>query len=497
MKIKFTDTTTGDNVYERTLLPSQEEFWKSEERFVLLSGGVGCGKSMIGLLRVIYECMSQPDNYVLVGRATYQEIHDVLLKEFFEICPDSWIKEYRKTPHPSVILQTFTPNKTSEIIFRNLDKMAQSELLGLNLGGFFIDQVEDTPEEVFKTLRGRLRRANIRHFGYMTQNPKLCWTYKEFKQDPKPGYKLIEASTLENEENLPAEYIADLKNAPEGWYRQYVLGIWDESLLSDNIVFAREHIEKLMKTVHAPKTEKEGVKIYHEYEEGHQYQIGVDCAEGADSEGSHKDNGVIVVWDKTTDTEVAHFAAKVPPRVLAEKAYQIGSWYKFPELLPEMNSMGLALVDKLEDLNYPRIYRRKEFDRSTRKTMQKLGWRTTSSSKQLLISYFEELLRKRSPKIHTAETVEELKTFVFSDNAKKKGAGAMYGFHDDRVMATLMAAFDENPVLDKSVIRTARGIIDNIGGDTIVPEATAVPQSVIIKHGKWRLKKEPNVATWS
>lgn len=497
MKIRFTDSTTGEDVLYRELLPSQEEFWKADERFILLSGGVGCGKSMIGLLRVLYECMMQPDNYVLVGRATYQEIHDVLLKEFFEICPDSWIKEYRKTPHPSVILQTFTPDKTSEIIFRNLDKMAQSELLGLNLGGFFIDQVEDTPEEVFKTLRGRLRRKDIRHFGYMTQNPKLCWTYKEFKQNPKPGYKLIEASTLENEKNLPEEYIKDLKNAPDGWYRQYVLGIWDESLLSDNIVFAREHVEKLMKTVHTPRSEKEGVKIYDTYEEGHTYQIGVDCAEGSDSSGSHKDNGVVVVWDKTADKEVAHFAAKIPPRVLAEKAYLIGSWYKFPTLVPEMNSMGLALVDKLEDLNYPRIYRRKEFDRSTKKTMQKLGWRTTSSSKQLLISYFEELLRKREPMIRTAETVEELKTFVYSDQARSKGAGAMYGFHDDRVMATLLSAFDEDPVLDKSLLRSQRGIINAIAGEAIAEAATNKPQAIIIKNGKWRPKRDPTVVTWS
>src|SRR3990167_6583141 len=251
MKVKFKDLITLETVFERELLPSQEIFWEAKDRFILFSGGVGCGKSMIMLLRVIYECMSQDNNYFLVGRTTYQEIHDVLIKEFLEICHPSWIKEYRKTPHPTVILHTFS-GKTSEIIFRNLDGMSQGELLGLNLGGFAIDQAEDVPEAVFLTLKGRLRRTGIQHRVFMTSNPKLSWLYRAFKQEPEENYRLIEASTLENQNNLPEEYVSDLLKMPKSWQRQYVQGVWDASLLSDNIVFAREHVERLMKYVRPP-----------------------------------------------------------------------------------------------------------------------------------------------------------------------------------------------------------------------------------------------------
>ena len=112
------------------------------------------------LLRVIYECMTQPNNYFLVGRSTYGEIHDVLIKEFFEICHPSWVKEYRKTPHPSIILHTFEQGKTSEIIFRNLDSLSQGELLGLNLGGFAIDQAEDIAEEIIRRANDHLNSDN-------------------------------------------------------------------------------------------------------------------------------------------------------------------------------------------------------------------------------------------------------------------------------------------------------------------------------------------------
>jgi len=480
---------TGEVAYERELLPSQEQFWKAQDRFILFSGGLGCGKSMIMLMRAIYECMAQDNNYFLLGRATYQEIHDVLLKDFFEICHPSWIKEFTKSPHPRVVLHTFNGG-TSEIIFRNLDKVSK-DLLGLNLGGFGIDQAEDIPEETFLTLKGRLRRADINHKVFMTSNPKLSWLYRVFKQDPEDNYLLIEASTLENEKNLPPDYIEDLKKYPPTWFNQYVLGIWDESLLADNIVFAREYIERLNKYVHAPIKEREGLKIYKKYNEEHSYQIGIDSAEGADiteesMRKTPKDNGVIVVWDKTNDEEVAHFSAKIPPRALAHKAVEIAAQYGNPLIVPEMNSMGLALIDKLQDLGYDNIYRRKEYDRVLKKNLKKIGFRTTASSKMLLISHFEELLRLRDPKIYCKETVEELKTFVYTDNAKKKGAGAQEGFHDDRIMATLLAAFDEEPVQKGTVKKSEYATINHV---ETVPSITVV-------NGRYRPPQREKVVNW-
>lgn len=491
MRIEFKDIVSGESAYEIEFNKKQDEFWKSEARFLLISGGLGSGKSLVFLLRVIFECMSQDNNYFLVGRQTYQEIHDVLLKEFLELCHPSWIKEYRKTPHPSAVLHTFGGG-TSEIIFRNLDGLSQGELLGLNLGGFGIDQAEDIPEEIFLTLKGRLRRKGIKHRGLMTSNPKLSWLYRAFKQAPEEGYQLIETSTLDNEKNLPPEYVRDLMNFPASWRRQYVEGVWDESLLSDNIVFAREFIEKLSKTVHAPLEEKEGLKIYKRFVQGHRYQMGIDCAEGTElSEESlrktQKDSAVIKIWDMSADEEVASWSARVAPRITAEKACIFASWYGNPLIIPEMNSMGIALLDKLDELGYSNIYRRKEFDRVMKKQMKKIGWRTTAATKQLLISHFEELCRKRAPKLYSESTLEQLKTFVYTDVAGKKGAGALQGFHDDEVMALLLASFDEGEV--KSYAKRedeVRGIM----GVATVPTLTmkdgkAVPPRMpFTEHGR-------------
>jgi len=140
-------------------------------------------------------------------------------------------------------------------------------------------------------------------------------------------------------------------------------------------------------------------------------------------------------------------------------------------MVPEMNSMGAALLDKLDDLGYTNIYRRKEYDRVLKKQLKKLGFRTTASSKMLLISHFEELCRLREPRIYSKETWEELKTFVYTDVAKKKGAGGQQGFHDDKVMATLLAAFDEEPVRAGTVTSQTHATL--IGVDTS-PSITVV-----------------------
>lgn len=432
---------------------------------------------MVMLLRIIFECMSQDNNYFLVGRTTYGEIHDVLIKEFMELCPPDWIVTYRKTPHPSVVLRTFS-GKTSEIIFRNLDGLSQGELLGLNLGGFAIDQAEDVPEKVFMTLKGRLRRASITHRVFMTSNPKLSWLYRAFKQRPEDNYELIEASTLENEANLPPEYVADLMRAPESWRRQYVEGVWDESLLSDKTVFAREHVEKLARHVRNPARVREGVDVFLDYDPARRYQIGVDSAEGEEA-GEHesgKDSGVIVVWDRTARCEAACYAAKVPPRVLADKAVMVAGWYGNPEIVPEMNSMGSTILDRLSEVGYANVYRRQEYDKSLRKTTKKLGWRMTGASKALLISKFEQLLRLAEPKIFSAKTVEEFKTFVYTQARREPTAGAMVGFHDDRVVATLLAAFEDGEI---------RASVSGHPGGTMVPDVQLAP-SLTVVNGRYK-----------
>ena len=451
MKIGFYNQDSGDTISEWNLNPSQERFMATPRKFVLFSGGVGCGKSLMLTLKGIEMALKYPNNYILMGRLTYPELRDTLMKEFFTTCPEYLIKDYFKAENRVVF------HNKSEIIFRHLDKMAEAEIRSLNLGSFFIDQAEEIPYEVFMELRRRLRRdvvADGDRRGYLSCNPALTWLYREFKQLkdkdgtdlPKDEYEVIEASTLENERNLPAEYVADLLKHPESFKKQYVYGVWDESLLSDRVVFDREYVFKILDGVRKPIREYEGLEIFKEYISGHRYQIGIDAAEG----GSSGDDAAICIVDLDTEEEAASWAGKLPPDVTAEKAVLFANLYQDKKYrimyVPEMNSVGLALLNKLEQYEGVRIYRREEFDKTTKMKLEKIGWRTTKQSKALLISRFRELLRLRNPKVYSEKTASQFKSFVYTDDAHKSGAGAEQGFHDDRIIALLLAFWQRGEV---------------------------------------------------
>jgi hypothetical protein len=60
----------------------------------------------------------------------------------------------------------------------------------------------------------------------------------------------------------------------------------------------------------------------------------------------------------------------------------------------------------------------------------------------MLISNFQGLMKQGFPQIWDQRTIEEFGTFVWADEARLQGAGAQRGFHDDRVMATLLAFWE-------------------------------------------------------
>lgn len=452
MKVSFTDFKTNDILSEWNLNPSQEKFWKSDKKFVLFSGGFGCGKSLMLILKAIQLSLKYPNNFILMGRKTYQELRDSLWKEFQSICPDQLIKSINKAE------MKVTFNNGSEIIFRHLDNIAENEIKSMNLGAAFIDQVEDISKEVFLALIGRLRRSTVADIDkriYMTANPALTWLYADFKQNPMEQSELIEASTLENKDNLSPAYIESLLQYPETWKKQYVYGVWDASLLSDRTVFAREHIEKLMGYQKQPILIREGLEIYQKYVPGHRYQLGLDPAEGM----IDGDEASITIADLTTLEEVASWSGRVPPDVASEYGVKFARWYQDDRnkclILPEINSIGLAVVNKLAIEYDLRIYKREEFDKRSGQKTEKLGWRMTRGTKPLLVSRFQELLRLAVPKVYS-RTIEQFKTFVHSDESKVYGMGAEVGFHDDRLISLLLAFWEKKPARESVVLGSER-----------------------------------------
>lgn len=420
------------------LNPKQKEFVNAKERYVCVSGGFASGKTTAFIIKLILLAAFFPKNRILLGRKARMDVEQATLPDFFDICPKE-LYEYKVGPG---IIRF---RNGSEILLMGLDalqggtsadhKKAEQKIKSLNLGAVFIDQLEEIEERVYTALTGRLRRdVGFQQMNFCT-NPANFWAYDVFKANPQKGTKLIETSMLDNKEFLPESFIEDQLSKPKRYVEKYVYGEWTTDTLVEAAVFAEEYRNEQKFFVRKPVREFDGVKVFEE-PKNKEYFIGIDPSDGT------VDPCCIVVASE--DGEVAAtYSAFVPHMAIAEKAVQLAYMYaekRKPLLIPEVTGAGQALVELLKP-RYDRIYEREIFNQREKKQINKLGFSTNFGSKKLLIEHMIELFDMKFPRLRDEAILNELNTFVYTDEAKQKGAGAQTGFHDDRIMATMLAFY--------------------------------------------------------
>jgi len=167
---------------------------------------------------------------------------------------------------------------------------------------------------------------------------------------------------------------------------------------------------------------------------GFKYVIGCDPAEGIG-----QDNSVIEVLNAFTGEQVAEFASNsVAPSLLGGYLVEIGRFYNNAFIVLEINNHGVAVMDAIKT-KYMNIYRRPIIDKVSRETREVLGWKTSGTTKPLLVDNLEEATREESIKINSADCLKEMKTFVQTDEQGKQGFGAEGSNKDDRVIALGLA----------------------------------------------------------
>lgn len=415
----------------------QKEFINSKERFTLVSGGFASGKTTAFIMKLILLCLWFPGNRILLGRKTRQLVEKATLPDFFDICPQG-IYEH----HVGKGIIEF--GNGSQIILWGLDalqagsgqdiKKAEQDLKSLNLGGVFIDQLEEIEQRILEALDGRLRRNVPFRQINMTTNPANFWGYDYFKANPRKNTKLIETSMMDNKENLPPDYIESQLNQPKQYVMRYVHGEWSPDSMVQGGVFAEDYVKDQAFHVKAPLREFDGIKIYQE-PRAEDYQIGVDPSEGA------VDPCSITVVSKDSGEIVATYSQFVPLNVITDKILQLAYMYSLkskPLVIPEVQGGGQAVVEDLKK-KYARIYEREIFNQREKKTTKKLGFFTNYATKVQLIENMKNLFQKKFAKVRDKQTHDELKTFIYSDEARMKGAGAQNGYHDDKIMSMMLA----------------------------------------------------------
>lgn len=172
--------------------------------------------------------------------------------------------------------------------------------------------------------------------------------------------------------------------------------------------------------------------VWKEPIDGHEYIIGVDCAEG---QAENNDNSCFQVIDTSTLEQVAEFYSNIiVPHEFAQVLNEVGIYYNNALVVVEDMGPGGAV---LSNLQYTLFYENLYYDASTKKTSSKPGVKIGANNKNLFLESLQNRLLNQTIRINSMRFVMELQTFEYNPVTKK--AAAQKGKHDDAIMAMCMA----------------------------------------------------------
>jgi hypothetical protein len=175
------------------------------------------------------------------------------------------------------------------------------------------------------------------------------------------------------------------------------------------------------------------IRVWKKPQDGHQYAIGVDCAEGI--RGGDYTCAQVVDMESLEQVAVVH--GLLQPYDFAKLLNDFGRWYNTAIINIEVKSSGWAVQDyMLRIFNYPRFHPwRGKPDRVGSFHVRLWGYDTNTYSRPLLIEAGRRAINKRLITIHDAATLMEIRQFSRQDSGIYEAEAG----HDDRVLALLLA----------------------------------------------------------
>jgi len=235
-------TTTLALKLGREFLPVQIRAMRAiaKYRYVLYSGAVRAGKTLLLAHVAIQTCIENPGCIGMLGSLTTPQLTDVVFKVFqqeLEYYQNALDKagipiQLARIKHSKGDMKAIFWNG-SEIWFKPCE--VEEKLRGMTLDFVGLDEPIEIAESIFAqlTLRisgtGNLKNKNP--FIILTTNPgsQSHWIYKRFFKRGNPDYHVIETTTYDNV-LLPRyeDFIAEAQDSgDEDWVRRFLDGTWE------------------------------------------------------------------------------------------------------------------------------------------------------------------------------------------------------------------------------------------------------------------------------
>jgi len=272
---------------------------------------------------------------------------------------------------------------------------------------------------------------------------------QEYRRTPPEGFELTEEEIeLQNKHDLGEDqlYWRRLKIAESGekkFKQEYPATPEEAFLVSGNSVFDQEIIARILPL--APdyiRAYNEKSSYFEESREGHleiwnppnfadRFIIGADVALGVG-----QDHSAAVVLDRERKICALFRDNFVDPSAFGDLLFYLGRYFNNALLAVESNSLGIATLNRLKQMNYVNLYYQTKAATLLNEEGSKPGFRTTVSTKPMIIGNLKRAIEEEDIWIPSKTIVSELKTYVAADNGS---TNALSGNYDDTVMALAIA----------------------------------------------------------
>ena len=210
------------NINPRLNVP-QSKFLQMDNKFRAFVAGFGSGKTWVGCSSLCDKSWEFPKVPLGYFAPTYPQIRDIFFPTIDEVAFDWGLKAKTYESNKEVDLY-YGSQYRSTIICRSMEK--PQTIVGFKIGHALIDELDVMPmvkaQQAWRKIIARMRYKKeglVNGIDVATTPEGFKFTYEQFVKEAnssaskKALYGMIQASTYDNEKNLPDDYISSLRES--------------------------------------------------------------------------------------------------------------------------------------------------------------------------------------------------------------------------------------------------------------------------------------------
>lgn len=199
----------------------------NEDRFLVLYGGAGSGKSVFVAQKIVTRCLNEPGHRILVIRKVHNTIRHSTFAEIQNVISEWGLSKLFKANKTNM---SFQCKNGSQIISAGLDDVDKLKSIS-KITSVWVEEADQLTPEDFRQLNLRMRgRSNYYKQIIVSFNPvsALSWLKIHFFDTVRKNCTIHKSTYLDNRflPQVDKDQIEELKDQDYVMYQVYALGEW-------------------------------------------------------------------------------------------------------------------------------------------------------------------------------------------------------------------------------------------------------------------------------